>query len=131
MKTQVRADVDLGKKRERAKRDSSDSESVKCVEGLNHLPALKARCPDTRMVGVGDRESDVYEVFAAERPAGMDWLIRAACDRCIAHPERYPWDTVTASAPLGEIELELPAHRKMARRTARLTLRCTQVIASA
>ncbi|MFM0213923.1 IS4 family transposase [Paraburkholderia sediminicola] len=127
MKTWVRDDADLGRRRQRSKRDFNDKESVKWVEGLNHLAALKTRCPDTRMVGVGDRESDVYEVFAAERPAGVDWLVRAAWDRRTAHPERYLWDTVTASAPLGEIELELPAQRNMARRTTRLTVRCTRV----
>ncbi|MFM0306134.1 hypothetical protein PQQ99_39315, partial [Paraburkholderia sediminicola] len=98
MKTWVRHDADLGRKDLRTKRDFHDKESVKWVEGLNHLAALKARCPDTRMVGVGDRESDVYEVFVAERPAGVDWLIRASWERRAAHPERYLWDTVTASA---------------------------------
>lgn len=127
MKTWVRDDAGLGRKQQRTKREFNTKESVKWVEGLNHLAALKARCPDTRMVGVGDRESDVYEVFVAERPAGVDWLIRAAWDRRTAHPEQYLWDTVMASAPLGEVGLELPVRRDTARRTTRLTLRCTQV----
>lgn len=127
MKTWVRKDEDLGSRRERTRREFNDKESVKWVEGLNHLTALKARCPDTRMVGVGDRENDVYEVFVADRPAGVDWLIRASGNRRTAHAERYLWDTVTASAPLGEIELALPAQQNRVRRTARLTLRCMQV----
>ncbi|TCF96572.1 hypothetical protein BZM27_55650, partial [Paraburkholderia steynii] len=96
----------------------------KWLEGIEHLAALKARCPDTRIVATGDRESDVYEVFVAERPAGVDWLVRAAWDRRTAHPERYLWDTVTATAPMGETELQAPAQRNAAKRTARLTVRC-------
>ena len=127
MKTWVRADAQLGKKDRCRKQAYEDKESVKWREGLEHLTALKARCPGPRLVGVGDRESDVYEVFVAERPVGVDWLIRAAWDRRTEHPERHLWDTVTASAPLGEIGLQVPARRNVARRTARLTLRCTPV----
>ena len=81
MKTWVRPDADLGKKKQRKQRPIEDKESAKWLEGIEHLAALKARCPDTRIVATGDRESDVYEVFVAERPAGVDWLVRAAWDR--------------------------------------------------
>jgi hypothetical protein len=114
MKTWVRADAQLGKKDRCRKQAYEDKESVKWREGLEHLTALKARCPGTRLVGVGDRESDVYEVFVAERPVGVDWLIRAAWDRRTEHPERHLWDTVTASAPLGEIGLQVPARMAVA-----------------
>jgi len=127
MKTWARPDADLGKKKQRKQRPIEDKESAKWLEGIEHLAALKARCPDTRIVATGDRESDVYEVFVAERPAGVDWLVRAAWDRRTAHPERYLWDTVTATAPLGETELQAPAQRNAAKRTARLTVRCAAV----
>jgi hypothetical protein len=53
--------------------------------------------------------------------------VRAAWDRRTAHPERYLWDTVSATAPMGETELQVPAQRNAAKRTARLTVRCTPV----
>jgi hypothetical protein len=55
-----------------------EKESIKWIEGLMHLSALKSRCEHTQLVGIGDRESDVYEPFAAQRPHGVDWLVRAA-----------------------------------------------------
>ena len=54
---------------------------------------------------MGDRESDLYELFATERPDGVDSLIRAARNRCVRHPQEYLWETVQAAAPLGGTDL--------------------------
>ena len=53
-------------------------------------------------VSVGDREADVYDLFVAERAAGVDLLVRAAWDRRVAHEERYLWAAVLAQ-PVAEI----------------------------
>ena len=76
---------------------------------------------------MGDRESDLYELFATERPDGVDWLIRAARNRCVRHPQEYLWETVQATAPLGNTDLLVPTSGNMPQRTARLTLRCSAV----
>jgi hypothetical protein len=127
MKTWVRPDEAFGKKHQRKTRSIAQKESIKWIEGIEHLAALKARCAGTRLVCVGDRESDLYELFATERPAGVDWLGRAARNRCVRHPEAYLWETVLATAPLGDTELLVPARGNLAQRTAHLTLRCTKV----
>ncbi|MGH8783830.1 MAG: IS4 family transposase [Cupriavidus necator] len=127
MKTWVRPDAQLGKKQQRKHRPIADKESVKWLEGIGHMGALKARCPDAKMVCIGDRESDIYELFVAERPAGVEWLIRAASDRRTTNPEHCLWEAVTATTPLGETELQVPAQGNQPRRIARLTLRCTPV----
>jgi hypothetical protein len=88
IKTWVRAEEEFGKRHQRKTRLIREKESVKWLEGIEHLAALKARCAETRFVGVGDRESDLYELFVAELPAGVDWLIRAAWNRRARHPER-------------------------------------------
>ena len=102
------------------------------VIGLNsrayaHLSALKARCPDTHIVGVCDREGDVYDVFVAERPAGVDWLVRAGWNRSVAHPEKYLWEAIAATPALGQTELQIPGSGNTIARTARLTMRCAPV----
>ena len=127
MKTWVRADEEFGKGHQRKTRLIHEKESVKWLEGIEHLAALKARCADTRFVGVGDRESDLYELFVAERPAGVDWLIRAAWNRRARHPDGYLWEAVQATTPLGNTDLLVPARRNFPQRTARLTLRCATV----
>ncbi|HUL87942.1 MAG TPA: IS4 family transposase [Pseudolabrys sp.] len=127
MKTWVRPDEEFGKKHRRKTRSIDEKESVKWLEGLEHLSALKTRCAQTRLVAVGDRESDLYELFSTERPEGVDWLIRASVNRCASHPEGYLWQSVLATSPLGHTDLLVPARGNQPQRTARLTLRCKTV----
>ncbi|SAL07988.1 Transposase for transposon Tn5 [Caballeronia arationis] len=127
MKTWVRPEEEFGKKHQRKTRPVHEKESAKWLEGIAHLAELKKRCADARFVCVGDRESDLYELFAAERPAGVDWLIRAAVNRRARHPEGYLWEAVQATAPLGRTELLVPARHNLPQRTAGLTLRCATV----
>ncbi len=68
MKTWVRPEAEFGKTRQHKSRSVHEKESVKWLEGVEHLASLKTRCADTRFVGVGDRESDLFELFVAERP---------------------------------------------------------------
>jgi hypothetical protein len=117
MKTWVRPEKKFGRKAPATTRPIEQKESIKWLEGIEHLAALKLRCAQTRFVCVGDRESDLYELFSAERPAGVDWLIRAVHNRVACHPEGYLWEAVLATTPRGNTEL----------RTARLTLRCASV----
>jgi hypothetical protein len=127
MKTWVRAQEEAGKGRHRKARPIAEKESIKWIEGIRHLAALRKRCTETRFVCVGDRESDVYELFATERPDGVDWLILAARNRCVCHPEQYLWESVQATPALGHTDLLVPARGSMPQRTARLTLRCAEV----
>jgi hypothetical protein len=127
MKTWTRAPDEFGKGKLRKQRTIRDKESVKWLEGLEHLSALKARCPDTHIVGVCDREGDVYDVFVAERPAGVDWLVRAGWNRSVAHPEKYLWEAIAATPALGQTELQIPGSGNTIARTARLTMRCAPV----
>lgn len=127
MKTWVRPHEETGKGRKRKARPIAEKESSKWIEGIRHLAALRTRCTETRFVCVGDRESDVYELFATERPEGVDWLIRAAHNRCVCHPEEYLWEAVQATEPLGHTDLLVPARGSIPQRTARLTLRCAPV----
>ncbi|MGF6759592.1 hypothetical protein [Paraburkholderia sp. GAS42] len=46
-------------------RSSQSRSIIKWLEGLAHLCALKPLCAQTQFVGLGDRETYVYELFAA------------------------------------------------------------------
>ena len=77
LKTWVRPPGEYGKTQQRKRRPIQDKESVKWLEGIGHLASLKAHCPDTQIVGVCDREGDVYDVFVAGRPTGSTgWCAR-------------------------------------------------------
>ncbi|CAN7731536.1 IS4 family transposase [Paraburkholderia hospita] len=127
MKTWIRRPEEFGKKHLREQRPVREKESAKWLEGGEQLNALKPYCPGTHIVGVSDREGDVYDVFLAPRPAGVDWLVRASWNRRVAHPDRHLWETVLAAPALGETQIQVPARESRPARTARLVVRCIPV----
>jgi hypothetical protein len=114
----------------RRERDLADKESRRWIE-LAQESAQTLAAADLVTV-VGDRESDIYELFAAPRPAHAHLLVRAAQDRnladgaqLMAHAEslseqhRYAIDvpakagqkprTATVAVGFGEVHLKRPA----------------------
>jgi len=77
----ARDPADVGKRARRKQLPISQKESQKWLHSLDAVYTAHDCCPTTRLVSVGDREADVYDVLAAPRPAGVDLLIRAAWDR--------------------------------------------------
>lgn len=127
LKTWVRPLEQLGKRTLRRALPIQEKESAKWIEGLNQVTALKSRCPQTRIVSVCDREADVYDLFAAERAAGVDWLVRAAWNRGVDHPEKYLWEAMQPVPEMGTTALHVPARGSTPERTARLAIRCAPV----
>jgi hypothetical protein len=123
MKTWTRPLAELGKRAQRKKRLISQKESIKWIEGLFHLSCLKSRCPDTQIVSVCDREADLYELFMAERPAGVDWLVRAAWNRRVDHSEQYLWEAMHSHPVAGTTPLRIPARAGAPERLAQMAIR--------
>ena len=119
----ARDPADVGKRARRKQLPISQKESQKWLHSLDAVYTAHDCCPTTRLVSVGDREADVYDVLAAPRPAGVDLLIRAAWDRCVQGAERSVWATVTAQ-PVGvHLQLKVPRRGPQAARDATLALR--------
>ncbi|OGB20599.1 MAG: hypothetical protein A3I66_22790 [Burkholderiales bacterium RIFCSPLOWO2_02_FULL_57_36] len=127
LKTWVRPLEQLGKRNLRKTLPIQNKESAKWIEGLNQVTALQSRCPQTHIVSVCDREADVYDLFVAERAAGVDWLVRAAWNRGVDHPEKYLWEAMQSIPAMGTTTLRVPARGSTPERTARLTIRCAPV----
>jgi hypothetical protein len=70
----------------RRQRDLADKESRRWIE-LTGESAATLQAADLVTV-MGDRESDIYELFAAPRPAHVHLLVRAAQDRKLAEGAR-------------------------------------------
>ena len=87
---------DVGKRAPRTQRPIAEKESQPWLTSVEAVLAARVACPQTRLVSVGDREADVYDLFAMERPAGGDLRIRAAWHRCVMQPEPSVWATVAA-----------------------------------
>lgn len=127
LKTWTRPLEQLGKRGLRRKLPVQEKESAKWIEGLNQVTALKHHCPDTSVVGVCDREADLYDLFVAERAAGVDWLVRAAWNRGVDHPDKYLWEAMQSVAEVGTMPLLVPARKGATERTADLTVRCAPI----
>lgn len=84
--------------------------------------------PEMTVVHIADREGDIYDWLAADRPATAHLLIRVAqAHRIVVHgPQGTPGklaEVVHAQAPLGTYEVDVPRTDDRPSRRAVLTLR--------
>lgn len=91
------------------------------VEAAGRVGAAAAR-----VTVIGDRESDIFEVFA-QRPAGVDLLIRARHDRALGDGGARMFARIDATPELGRALLDLPAIPGRRARTAALAVRALKV----
>ncbi len=115
----------FGKLADHKTRPIAEKESAKWLGGLQAASAAHAACPTTTVVVVGDRESDVYDLFVAPRPPGVDLLVRAAWDRRVEHPERYLWAAVGVAPVAATVVVAVPPRRGTGRRPAQLARTAT------
>jgi Transposase DNA-binding len=87
---------DVGKRTRRKQLPIRQKEGQQWLTSLAAVGRAHDGCPKTRFVSVGDREADVYDLLAAERPEGVELVIRASWDHAVRAPERYVWATVEA-----------------------------------
>jgi Transposase Tn5 dimerisation domain/Transposase DNA-binding len=85
-------------------------ESLRWIEGYERLSELATQLPNTRLVYVADRESDILALMQRAQTLGtpVDWLIRASHNRALPGGQKL-WAQTQAEEALGNIEFELPA----------------------
>jgi hypothetical protein len=115
----------VGKRATRRQRPTSEKESQRWLDA--QAATHQVVPPGTAVLTVADREADIYDLFAQERPPGSDLLIRATHNRRIGEETSYLWDAVQA-APVGAV-VPVAVGRRADRepREAWLTLRWTPV----
>jgi hypothetical protein len=103
-------------------------ESVRWVEGYERLAELAAGLPATRLVCVGDRESDLLALLvkARERGHAADYLLRCQHNRVLPEGGKL-WAAVMQSSPLGRLRFELPAGRGRKARAVEQELRARRL----
>ena len=114
---------DIGKRKRRKQLPISQKESQKWLTSLEAVFRARGCCTQTRFVSVGDREADVFDLLAAERPEGVELLVRASWDRCVDVPEGYVWATVEAQPVVEHLILQVPRRGTQPGREATLALR--------
>jgi Transposase Tn5 dimerisation domain/Transposase DNA-binding len=103
-------------------------ESTRWVEGYERLAELAAQLPVTKLVCVGDRESDMLELLLKARDLGhpVDYVLRCQHNRVLPEGSKL-WDAVMGSEPLGRIRFEMPAGRGRPARGVEQELRVQRV----
>ena len=114
---------DVGKRKRRKQLPMSQKESQQWLTSLEAVFNARDWCAPTRCVSVGDREAEVFDLLAAERPAGVELLVRAAWDRCVEVPERSVWATVAAQPVVEHLTLQVPRRGTQPGREATLARR--------
>jgi hypothetical protein len=119
-------DAALGQRKLHSKKPIEAKESMRWLKGYDHLADLHDQLPGSRLVCVGDRESDIYELFDHARTDCADWLIRAVRDRCTVEGPRLR--ERLAGTPLrGSYTVDVPAKGAQAARTATVDVRWSRV----
>ena len=114
-----------GQNSARATRETGDKESQKW---LTCLEAVQRAVPETTTaVLTGDRESDLYPLFAHEREPHVELLVRSAQNRRVEGEHRLLNDAVRAVLPCGTLTIDVRGADNRAARSAKLTLRYTSV----
>lgn len=125
----ARDPAQFGKKHRRRALPFEEKESVKWLRSLEALAAVQAQCPQTRLVSVGDREADIYELFgwAAAEPGRPQLLVRAEHNRRVLDEQGHLWEQLAAQPLAGVKEVQLPRRANRPARTARLEVRLAAV----
>lgn len=102
----------LGNKRNLDKIPIEEKESYKWIKSFHHCDDLQKQCPDTTIVSIGDRESDIHELFREKQRTGsqVELLVRSdkyKCRRC-SSSEDYIWDVLPNEQELARIDVEIP-----------------------
>ncbi len=114
-----------------AGRPIEQKESVKWLRSYEVAAKLQGQLKRTRIVSVGDREADVYELFATAREhieaGGPHLLVRATEDRRLAETSQKLWERVEVQPVAGYREIVVPPRPGRKARKAELSVRFGEV----
>jgi IS4 transposase len=103
-------------------------ESERWIEGYERLAELAPELAATRLVCVGDRESDMLALLLKARELGhaVDYLLRCQHNRVLPEGGKL-WEAVMDSEPLGRICFDMPPGRGRKARTVQQEVRAQRV----
>lgn len=123
-------DPEVEKKRERRKElPIEQKESIKWLRSFEKVCEVQKLCPDTKLVSIGDRESDIYELFssALEDPQAPRLLVRAEKSRNRQLHDDSLWEYVFKQPVSGSLKIHVPRSGSRKARDTWVDIRFTQV----
>lgn len=125
----VRDPAKFGKKHQRKELPIEAKESYKWIRSFETASHLQKRLPNTTVVSVGDREADVYELFARAQsgPTNARLLVRAQWNRHTGSEHGGLWDHLLKQPVRATEVLKVPRRTNRPARDAFLDVRFTAV----
>lgn len=118
-----------GKKHKRQSVPIEQKESAKWLRSFEKVAQIQKLCPNTMLVSIGDRESDIYELFrqASKDPDGPKLLVRAEKTRHRKVEDQYLWDFMEQKQVAGKLQVHIPRRGPRKARDAWIDIRFAQV----
>src|SRR5262249_288980 len=116
-----------GTRARRKQRPITQKESHKWLWRLEAGCKPRHGCPQTLVVSGGGRETALSDGLAAERPAGVELVLRAAWNRCVSAAQHSSWAPVEAQPVRSTLVLHRPRRSTQPARAAELALRAWRV----
>jgi len=130
----ARNEEEAGKRHERHCKPIEEKESLKWLTSYRAVSAVQARCPNTKLIVMADREADIHELFAEKQALrkGAELLIRAekSRNRNVTDDDEQIqrlWPFMNAVESAGVLEVLVPPRQDRPARTASLELRFAAV----
>ena len=120
---------EFGKKHQRKRVPIEAKESYKWLKSVQAAARLQARCPNTMVVSVGDREADIFELFDLARtlPHAPELLVRAEQNRVLTEEQGKLWEHLARQPITGFQQLQVPRRNKRPARVAKMAISYARV----
>lgn len=127
VQTWARDPQDKGRRKDRL--PIEQKESTKWLKSYRAVCEVQKACPGTMFVSVGDRESDIYELFldAAKNPDGPKLLVRCARSRNRKTETELLWKEMARKPVAGMQVVQIPRRGCQLEREAKLEVRYAPV----
>jgi len=120
---------DKGKRYRRKSLPIEQKESIKWLHSFQKVAEIQKLCPETMLISIGDRESDIYELFleASKEPDGPRLLVRAEKTRSRQVEQQFLWDMMANQDVAGCLEVHVPRRGPRKARDAWVEVRFAEV----
>lgn len=118
----TRPEAELGKKDTRRERPIEEKESFRWLEMVDAAESLLPQ--ELEVWVIGDREADIYDLFAMLRRPMMELVVRVTQNRRVESEHGKTLHEAVERAPvLGKVKVAVPRSRKRKEREAELEVR--------